>query len=85
MNTIQISLDDDAYERLTAEKREGESFSDLVRRLTAGVDLADYHGVLSEGTGEALDKAVSDRRERHPGARLRRLEEVDEAFDATDG
>lgn len=84
MNTIQISLDHDAYERLEAEKRDGESFSDAVRRLTAGVDLADYHSVLSEGTAEALDTVVRDRREIHTGARLGRLEESGDAFDETD-
>lgn len=32
--TKQVQLSDDAYERLRARKRAGESFSDVVRRLT---------------------------------------------------
>jgi predicted CopG family antitoxin len=48
MGTKTVSLSDDAYERLAAEKREGESFSDVVRRLTEGVDISEFHGVLSD-------------------------------------
>jgi predicted CopG family antitoxin len=33
MGTKTIGLQDDAYERLKARKREGESFTDLVERL----------------------------------------------------
>lgn len=62
MGTKTISLADDAYERLKAEKREGESFSDVVRRVTTSVDLESYYGVLSEETGAELATFVSDRR-----------------------
>lgn len=34
MGTKTIGLDDEAYERLRAHKREDESFSDTVKRLT---------------------------------------------------
>lgn len=36
MATTTISLTEDAYENLKALKREGESFSDVVLRLTGG-------------------------------------------------
>ncbi len=64
MGTKTVSLADDAYERLKAHKREGESFSDVVRRLTDTVDLEEYYGVLSEETAEELEEAVRERRER---------------------
>ncbi|MDZ7731473.1 MAG: antitoxin VapB family protein [Natrialbaceae archaeon] len=57
-----ISLADDAYEQLKAEKQEGVSFSDVVRRLTEGVSLDDYYGVLGEETGEQLEAAIDNRR-----------------------
>lgn len=41
METQTIELANDAYERLVAEKREGESFSDVVRRLTSDIRLND--------------------------------------------
>ncbi len=57
-----ISLADDAYDRLKEEKQEGESFSDVVRRLTKGVELESYYGVLSPETGEEVAAIVADRR-----------------------
>lgn len=62
MGTTTISLSDNAYEQLKAEKRAGESFSDVVLRLTEGVDLESYYGVLSEETGEELAAIIADRR-----------------------
>ena len=35
MTTKTISLREDAYERLAAQKREGESFTEVVLRMTA--------------------------------------------------
>lgn len=85
MATKTISLSEDAYERLRAMKREGESFSDVVRRLTAGVRLAEFHGALSAETAEALEAGIeaarSDRNER----RRVRLESIRDALDGDAG
>ncbi|WP_408958910.1 antitoxin VapB family protein [Natrinema sp. 74] len=62
MGTKTISLADDAYERLRAEKRENESFSDVVRRLTDGAALEEYYGALSNETADELEEIVSRRR-----------------------
>ena len=35
VSSKNISLREDAYERLAAQKREGESFDDVIERLTA--------------------------------------------------
>lgn len=40
--TRQVQLSDEAYERLRAEKRDGESFSDVVLRLTGKKSLASF-------------------------------------------
>ena len=61
MGTKTISLADDAYERLKAEKREGESFSDVVRRLTNSATLEEYYGVLDPETADELETAVRER------------------------
>jgi predicted CopG family antitoxin len=60
MGTKTISLADDAYDRLKAEKRENESFSDTVRRLTTGVRLADYYGVLSDETADEMETIIAE-------------------------
>lgn len=67
MNTKTISLSEDADERLKAEKREREDFSDVVRRLTSGVKLTEYHGVLSEETADELEAAVAEARAERAG------------------
>lgn len=76
MGTKTISLADDAYERLKAEKREGESFSDVVRRLTTGVRLQDYYGALSEDTADQLEAIIETRREERNADRRDRVERL---------
>lgn len=42
MGTRQIRVDEDVYERLAAHKQEGESFSDVIDRLTSDYTLLDF-------------------------------------------
>lgn len=81
MSTKTISLSEDAYERLEAEKREGESFSDVVRRLTTGVKLTEYHGVLSEETADELEAAVAEARAERAERRSTRRDRVKDRLD----
>lgn len=62
MGTKTISLAEDAYEKLKRHKREGESFSDVVRRLTGEVDLSAYYGRLEEDTAADLEAVLESRR-----------------------
>lgn len=81
MGTKTISLADDAYEKLKQHKREGESFSDVVRRLAGGVSLAEYHGVLDEETADDLERVVEERRAERGEAHRRRVDDVRDAFE----
>lgn len=72
MGTKTISLADDAYERLKAEKREGESFSDVVRRLTNSANLEDHYGTLDPETADELEAIVTERREEWTSDRVDR-------------
>ncbi|MFB6087992.1 MAG: antitoxin VapB family protein [Haloarculaceae archaeon] len=76
MGTKTISLADDAYEKLKRRKREGESFSDVVRRLAGGVALSEYHGVLDEETADELASVVERRREERSATHRDRVEDV---------
>jgi len=76
MGTKTISLADDAYEKLKAHKREGESFSDVVRRLAGDVTLADYHGALDDETGEELEAIVEERRSERQATHRRRVDDI---------
>lgn len=81
MGTKTISLADDAYEKLKARKREGESFSDVVRRLTGGVTLSEYHGILDEEAADDLEAVVTERRDRRSETHRRRVDEIEDEFD----
>ncbi|MFB6270603.1 MAG: antitoxin VapB family protein [Halobacterium sp.] len=72
MGTKQIRVDEDVYERLEAHKREGESFSDVIDRLTSDYTLldfaedapgeydADQHRDLVEASDAAGEEAARD-------------------------
>lgn len=64
MGTKTINLSDDAYARLKALKREGESFSDVVNRITGKHALLDLVGILSAEEGAELAEHVQALRER---------------------
>lgn len=61
MGTKTIGLRDDVYERLKAQKRDDESFTDLVERLLeeSTTDWRDGFGTLSESDGDELEAIVS--------------------------
>lgn len=48
MGTKTIRLDESVYERLAARKREDETFSEAVERLTSEYTLLDFAGGYSE-------------------------------------
>ena len=54
----QIRLEDDVYERIKANKREDESFSDAVDRLIGGRSLQDLRGMFSEDQVNEMRSAV---------------------------
>ncbi len=65
MGSKTISITEDAYHRLRARKRRGESFTDVILRLTERRPLSEFAGVLDEKTGRALADALEEaRRER---------------------
>lgn len=58
MGTTTISLREEAYERLKAAKREDESFSDVVVRLTDSPTTAEQIEALAGGLGSAFAAEV---------------------------
>ena len=54
----QVRLEDDVYERIKANKRENESFSDAVERLIGGRSLRELRDVFNEGQVNEMRDAI---------------------------
>jgi predicted CopG family antitoxin len=59
VGTKNVTITEDAYDRLKALKREDESFSDLVVRLTESADRMAFAGSCP-GLGERVEEARDD-------------------------
>ncbi|MEZ3144992.1 antitoxin VapB family protein [Halobaculum sp. MBLA0143] len=81
-NSRAIQLDDDVYERLAAERRDDESFSETVDRLLGDGDSLDLDaGSILDLYGERADRGTDELREAIDGASEQNRERVDELRD----
>ena len=63
MGTKNISISEEAYERLAALKKPNESFTDVVNRLTKKRSILELVGTLTEKEGEEIRRNIKELRE----------------------
>ena len=60
MSTRNITITEEAYEKLKIRKDERESFTDVIIRLTNKGDIMKFAGILSEKEADELEKNIND-------------------------
>lgn len=55
MSSVNISLNDEAYQRLLRLKRKGESFSNVVARLTGEDNIEQCAGLLKDEDEDTMN------------------------------
>ena len=63
MGPKNISISDEAYERLASLKRPNESFTDVVNRLTGKRSMLELAGILTMEEGEEIREDIKRLRE----------------------
>ena len=58
MGTKTVRLREDVYERIRARKREGETFSETVDRLTGDPSLSELSGIFDDDQVEEMRDAI---------------------------
>jgi predicted CopG family antitoxin len=66
VKTLTITVD--AYAQLARLKRPGESFSQLIQRITMREPLRDLSGLLDSAPGDRLDRSLAARRNEFDGS-----------------
>lgn len=72
MGVRTITITDAAYERLAREKRPGESFTDVVLRLTGRRSLSELPATFSPAEARSLAEALLQARDERRVAPRRR-------------
>ncbi len=64
MSAKTLSLSEEVYARWEAERREGESFNDVIARLIGKKSLMDIVGFFKEEGAEEMEEVIEEMREK---------------------
>jgi len=82
MATKTLTITEHAYNKLARLKKENESFSVVIERITdQKVDLMKYFGILSKESGEALECNINLARKERLKEDKKRIEKTRRLFD----
>lgn len=59
MATKNISITEEAYDRLASLRKDNESFSEIIKRITHARDLIQFAGILSKRSADDLEKTIA--------------------------
>jgi len=62
MGTKTVRLEDDVYERVRSQKRDDETFSEAIDRLTTDASLLDLEGTLDDEGAKGVRGAIEESR-----------------------
>jgi predicted CopG family antitoxin len=74
LGTKNIAISDEAYQRLKALKKPGESFTKLIERMTRSKGVLNLSGILTKAEASRVSEVVKETR-RESSRRLRRTSE----------
>jgi pentatricopeptide repeat protein len=77
MSTKTLSLSEEVYARLDAERKEGESFHEGIIRLTKKKSLKNIVGFFKERDAEEMWTVIEEMREKSRDRTLRIIEETE--------
>ncbi len=60
LGTKNIAISDEAYQMLRALKKPGESFTDVIQRMTHGSAVLELTGILSRKEAVSVEKRVRE-------------------------
>ncbi len=78
MGSRTISVSDEAYSRLRAFKKKGESFSEVINRLTERKRLSDLAGVLDAEDIKKVEAGILSIRKRSKKRMKKIVQEISE-------
>ncbi len=59
-----LTVTEEAYQRLASRKEPGESFTDVINKLTGKASLMDIVGILSNKEADDLEKRIKETRKK---------------------
>lgn len=76
MGKKNIAISDEAYQRLRALKKAGESFTDVIERITRSRGVLELAGILPKAEGKGVRRRVEELRKESSSRVQKTIERV---------